>query len=119
MSQQYFELALRPPHGVAFVQWADGSIHIRYASANVVILRESLLGLARQLSEQAIKQLEAERQAEIDRQRMPMSRLETINTEIESLKQAATVEPSGTTSPPVVNAPGVVIGKVTADPLGV
>ncbi len=90
MANHIFELGLTPPPGVAFIQWSDGSIRIRYATKDVVPIRSMLLNLARSLTEQAINKLQAEREVEIAKQRMPLTRLQTINTEMASLKKEMT-----------------------------
>lgn len=90
MPQNIFELGLTPPPGVAFIQWGDGSIRIRYAAKDVVPIRSMLLTLARSLTEQAIKRLGEEREAEIARQKMPLSRLETIQNEMKILQHEMT-----------------------------
>lgn len=86
-----FELGMSPPPGVAFVQWADGSIRIRYSTRDVVPLREMLLNLARGLTEQAIRKLQVEREQEIERQKMPLSKLESITRELHQL-ESQTIE---------------------------
>ena len=85
-----FELGLTPPPGVAFIQWGDGSIRIRYAVKDVVPIRTMLLTLARSLTEQAVKKLAEERQAEIDKQKMPLSRLQQITNEMNTLNKEMT-----------------------------
>lgn len=81
------DLAMRLPPGIAFIQWADGSIHIRYSVKDVVPLRETLLALAKTLTDQAIQKLEDEKRVEIERKKMPPSRIEKITKELNGLKE--------------------------------
>ena len=91
MSKQHiFELGLTPPPGVAFIQWGDGSIRIRYAVKDVVPIRGMLLNLARSLTEQALKKLSEERDVEIAKQKMPLSKLQTITQEMHKLQKEMT-----------------------------
>ncbi len=89
-NQHIFELGLTPPPGVAFIQWGDGSIRIRYAVKDVVPIRGMLLNLARSLTEQALKKLSEERDVEIAKQKMPLSKLQSITQEMHKLQREMT-----------------------------
>lgn len=81
-----FELGLTPPPGVAFIQWGDGTIRIRYATKDVVPIRKMLIQLAKSLTEQAVSKLKEEREAEIAKQRMPLTRLQRIQQDMKLLQ---------------------------------
>ena len=81
-----FTIRLVPPPGVAFTQWPDGSIQLTYSTDHVMPLRKMLIDNVKLLKDQAIAHLEKERQAEIDKQRMPLTRLERISKEMNQLK---------------------------------
>lgn len=132
MSNSIFELGLTPPPGVAFVQWGDGTIRIRYSTKDVVPIRKMLLQLARSLTEQAITKLREEREAEIAKQRMPLTRLELItqdmralegertniekeNSELEQFEHAIE-ESLRTVAETPSTDPTVIVGRVTIDP---
>lgn len=85
MSHQ-FETSLRPPPGVSFTQWADGSIRIKYSTRDVLAIRKTLLDLARNLTNEALDKLKADKNVEIERQRLPLTRLQQINLDMKSLE---------------------------------
>ncbi len=82
----HFETSIRPPPGVSFTQWGDGTIRIKYSVRDVLPIRKMLLDLARNLTNEALEKLKADRQVELDRQRLPLTRLQTINLEMQSLQ---------------------------------
>ncbi len=84
-NQPHFETSIRPPPGVSFTQWGDGTIRIKYSTKDVLPIRKMLLDLARNLTNEALEKLKADKQAEIERQRLPLTRLQTINQEMQSL----------------------------------
>lgn len=86
MTIPHFKTSIRPPPGVSFTQWGDGTIQIMYTTKDVLPIRKMLLDLARNLTNEALEKLKADKQAEIDRQRLPLTRLQTINQEMQSLQ---------------------------------
>ncbi len=82
----HFETTIRPPPGVSFTQWGDGTIKIRYSTRDVLLIRKMLLDLARNLTNEALEKLKADKQAELERQRLPLTRLQTINQDMQSLQ---------------------------------
>lgn len=82
----HFETTIRPPPGVSFTQWGDGTIKIRYSTRDVLPIRKMLLDLARNLTNEALEKLKADKQVELERQRLPLTRLQTINQEMQTLQ---------------------------------
>lgn len=81
-----FETSIRPPPGVSFTQWGDGTIRMKYSTRDVLPIRKMLLDLARNLTNEALEKLKADKEAELERQRLPLTRLQTINKEMSSLQ---------------------------------
>lgn len=89
-----FTLRIIAPPGVKFTQWPDGSIQMMYSVEHVVNIRRMLLDNVKQLHQQAITKLEAEREAEIAKQRMPLTKLQQIQRDMNALQREMKVTES-------------------------
>lgn len=108
------DIALRLPPGVTFTMWKDGSVHIRCSADDVLKTRDQLELLGKELTTMAVRQLELERKAEIERQRMPESKLLAIDTELRRLKGELPDSPEVIEVP--IPAPVVQVSSVTIIP---
>ncbi len=82
----HLDISLRLPPGLAFTQWKDGSIHIQYTIEDVVKLRDTLVETAQRLNQQAVEHIEAKKALEIERQRLPVSNMQKLDTQLSDLK---------------------------------
>ncbi len=81
MSQQ-IEIVLQPPHGIAFIQQRGGAVHARLIVADAPKLKLMLLQAAKQCQELEVKRLEVEREKELNRRKLPPSKLEEIEKQL-------------------------------------
>ncbi len=80
------DFALRPPPGIAYNQWKDGSIHFMVHDDNVVALRAVLLQLTDQLAAHNVTILEKEKAVELGKFSMPPTRIQILEKELEAAK---------------------------------
>lgn len=80
------QFAFKPPYGVTFTQTADGTIIFNYTSNTRIILRDCLRNASRELTQEAITDVEKERKEEIERQRLPINKIQTLDSQINTLK---------------------------------
>jgi len=100
---------LRLPPLVTVNQMQGGQLRFHYSGDSVVALQAALIAFAGSLLETAIAAVQAKKNAELDRQQMPASRLETIDQELaalqgrraEVLAQMAAAPPSTPPGPPL------------------
>jgi hypothetical protein len=80
------QVILKPPPGVAVNQYPDGTLRFHYTAETVLPLKAALFKMARELIDQAIAEVEARKAAELARQQLPITRIETIDTELAVLQ---------------------------------
>lgn len=109
---------LRLPPLVTINQMPSGQIRFHYSADSVGPLQAALIQFANQLLETAIYAVQAKRDAEVQRQQMPASRIETIDAELAAL-QARRAEVLATMSalPPVPAAPPTTVEEAMAQAL--
>lgn len=100
------QIKVKPPARVSFTQWADGSIVFNYTAETATALQSVLYQAAETVIEHAIEQATNAKRAEVERQRLPVSRLESLDEEIgrlQTLKQQ--VGEKRASLPPIPSAP--------------
>lgn len=85
-------LQLRPPPGVIFTPWTDGSIVFTYTPETLQALRATLENASKELLAAAIQQIRDARDAELAQQRLPKSRLEILTEQLNQLESLASEE---------------------------
>jgi hypothetical protein len=76
---------MRLPPAVTVNQMGNGILRFHYSAASVVALQQALIVFAGSLLETAIAAVQAQKDAELSRQQLPASRLDTIDRELEAL----------------------------------
>jgi hypothetical protein len=80
------DFSLRPPPGVAYNQWKDGSIHFNVSDENVTPLRAILLQLADSLAAHNVGILEKQKSVELGKFSMPPTRIQILEQQLEAAK---------------------------------
>ena len=97
---------MRLPPAVTVNQMGNGVLRFHYSAHSVVHLQAALIQFAGSLLETAIAAVQAQKDAELSRQQMPASRLETIDQELAALqaRRAEVVAQIGALPPPTTEA---------------
>lgn len=87
MEKTHFDIQIRPPAGVRFIQGRDGVIRARVSVKLADTLRITLTAACQELARIKMRVLESERDKEIQRRKIPPSRLEQIESELKRRRE--------------------------------
>lgn len=85
------QISIKPPPGVTFTQFADGSITLNYAPQSTIALREAIIKAANTLFEELLKDLQAEKEAADRLREIPTSPSQVLARKIEELRASHSV----------------------------
>jgi hypothetical protein len=81
-----YHIQFRMPHGVSLRQDESGLIRVTYGLDKITEMRETFLRLREQLLDQAIEEAKRKKQTELERQKIPATRLQEMEAEIQALE---------------------------------
>ncbi len=115
--RQLVEIIVRPPPGVVFIPHGDGTIHARLIIADADKLKSIFEQSCRELAHYKIRVLEAQKQGEAERRKIPPSAMERIDAELAQRRQEMMREQLEMLNPPqeVITTP-VAADKPTMHP---
>lgn len=75
----------KPPYGVTFNQFADGTIRFNYVATDTMTLSAALRDAANKLRDEAIERLRQARKEEVGKTQLPMTTVQQIDIQLNEL----------------------------------